>query len=95
KQPHMLFDGAEGSQRFYFVHSYHMCCRDSTTVLAETDYGYRFTAAVCRDNIVGVQFHPEKSHRYGLNLLANYLRYCEHVSSESHTLPPIGARKAG
>ena len=94
-QPHLLFDGVDEPQRFYFVHSFHVCCRDASTVLAEAEYGYRFTAAVCRDNILGVQFHPEKSHRYGLSLLANYLRYCDHVSSESHPLPAFGTRKAG
>ena len=56
-------------RRFYFVHSYHFMCDDGSDAIAETTYGYKFVAAFNRDNIYGVQFHPEKSHRYGLELL--------------------------
>ncbi|MBN1211066.1 MAG: imidazole glycerol phosphate synthase subunit HisH [candidate division Zixibacteria bacterium] len=59
--------------RFYFVHSYHFRCEDSRDVLATTDYGYEFPASVHRDNIWGTQFHPEKSHRFGLQLLKNFV----------------------
>lgn len=54
--------------RFYFVHSYHMRCDSSETIAAECDYGGLFTCAVEQGNISGVQFHPEKSHKYGLEL---------------------------
>jgi glutamine amidotransferase len=93
-RPHVLFENP-GPFRFYFVHSYHVCCRDRADELAVCHYGYPFTAAVCRDNILGVQFHPEKSHRFGWELLANYARYCKHVSSARDPVSVGGWRKAG
>lgn len=57
----------------YFVHSYHLAAADSSDVLATTDYGGPITAMVGRDNIVGTQFHPEKSQVTGLRLIANFL----------------------
>jgi glutamine amidotransferase len=71
-RPHPLFADLDDEPRFYFVHSYHLVCRDPGTVLAETSHGYAFPAAVGDGNIVGVQFHPEKSHRFGMRLLANF-----------------------
>ena len=59
----------------YFVHSYHLTPRSREDLLATTDYGAPLTAAVARDNLVGVQFHPEKSQRLGLALIANFLRW--------------------
>ena len=59
--------------RYYFVHSFHVCCRNDEDILATTDYGYEFTSSVHRDNIWGTQFHPEKSHRFGLQLLKNFV----------------------
>jgi glutamine amidotransferase len=59
----------------YFVHSYHLKPAEPQHVLATTDYGAPLTAAVARDNLVGVQFHPEKSQRLGLALIANFLRW--------------------
>lgn len=67
-----LFDGLN-NPRFYFVHSYHVVCRDKNDVVLEADYGIPFTAAIQHDNIYGVQFHPEKSHKYGLQLIKNFL----------------------
>jgi glutamine amidotransferase len=64
--------GTEAEQRFYFVHSYYMACREPQDVLATSNYGDQFTCAVHRENIYGVQFHPEKSHRFGLKLLENF-----------------------
>jgi imidazole glycerol-phosphate synthase subunit HisH len=58
--------------RFYFVHSYHVRCRNASDVLAVTRYGIEFHSAVMRENIVGTQFHPEKSHRYGMQVLRNF-----------------------
>jgi imidazole glycerol-phosphate synthase subunit HisH len=58
---------------FYFVHAYHLVCGDTGDVLFETDYAYRFVSAVARGNVVGVQFHPEKSHQSGAQLLRSFL----------------------
>ena len=71
-----LFEGIEGTQRYYFVHSYHAVCDSPENCLMTCDYGYEFTAAVVKDNILGVQFHPEKSHNFGMNLLENFARRC-------------------
>jgi len=67
----ILDDRYDGS-RFYFVHSYHVRCADDANVLATARYGILFHAAVIRDNIMGTQFHPEKSHKFGLKLLRNF-----------------------
>ncbi len=78
KRKHPLFDGialGEQGQHAYFVHSYHLKPKDAGDLLAETDYAGTITAAVARDNIAGSQFHPEKSQRLGLALLANFLRW--------------------
>ncbi|QYM77523.1 imidazole glycerol phosphate synthase subunit HisH [Horticoccus luteus] len=69
-----LFAGLEQDARFYFVHSYHCRCANSAEVAAEADYGFRFICAVRRGRLFGVQFHPEKSHRYGMRLLDNFSR---------------------
>lgn len=77
-RPHPVFDGvATGVKGLhaYFVHSFHFVPANPAHVLARTDYGAPLTAAVARDNLVGVQFHPEKSQRLGLALIANYLRW--------------------
>ena len=60
-------------ERFYFVHSYQVHCTDPKDVWATTDHGGSVTAAIGRDNVMGVQFHPEKSHRFGLALLRRFL----------------------
>jgi glutamine amidotransferase len=59
--------------RFYFAHSYHVSCDNLNNILAEVDYGYKFPVAVQQENIFGVQFHPEKSHKFGLNLVSNFI----------------------
>lgn len=61
------------NNRFYFVHSYHVQCSDESDIAATAHYGHEFTAAVHAENIYGVQFHPEKSHRYGRQLLKNFV----------------------
>jgi glutamine amidotransferase len=66
-----LYKGID-EPRFYFVHSYHLACDDAAHVTASAHYGYDFTASVQQDNIMGVQFHPEKSHRFGMWLLKNF-----------------------
>ena len=65
----LLFDSAPPDARFYFAHSYHVRCRDEQHVMATTRHGVEFHSAVRRDNILGTQFHPEKSHRFGMDLL--------------------------
>lgn len=67
-----LFRGLDEEARFYFVHTYHVVCRDQTNSLGTSEYGYPFVSAVQKDNIYGVQFHPEKSHRFGMALLKNF-----------------------
>lgn len=62
--------------RFYFVHSYYVRCRREDDVLLTTPYGPDFHSGVQRDNVWGVQFHPEKSHRFGMQLLRNFAERC-------------------
>ena len=76
KQYKPLISGIEGIQRYYFVHSYHAVCDQETNILMKCDYGYQFAAAVCKDNIYGVQFHPEKSHDFGMKLFENFVKRC-------------------
>lgn len=66
-----LLEGLEGS-RFYFAHSFHVEPVDEADILLTAEYGYRFTVGIEKDNIIGVQFHPEKSHRFGMQLLKNF-----------------------
>jgi glutamine amidotransferase len=82
KVPHMGWNTVSASDtagawlpahaRYYFVHSYHLDCRDEADVAGRTTYGYPFVSAVRRGNVTGVQFHPEKSHRFGLELLREF-----------------------
>lgn len=58
--------------RFYFVHSYHVVCENDKNILAMANYGIPFTCSIYKDNIYGVQFHPEKSHKFGMQLLKNF-----------------------
>lgn len=74
KKEGKLFENMYPESRFYFVHSYHLMCNDEPDVLATTFYGYEFVSAVQRDNIMGVQFHPEKSHKFGLKLVENFTK---------------------
>jgi imidazole glycerol-phosphate synthase subunit HisH len=69
-----LTEGLGDQPRFYFVHSYYVQPDDKTDEMLTAHYGYDFTAAVNRDNIYGAQFHPEKSHKYGMKILENFAR---------------------
>jgi glutamine amidotransferase len=68
-----LLTGVDSDFRFYFVHSYHVVCEEAEHEIAVAEYGYKFTCCVQRENIMGVQFHPEKSHRFGYKLFENFL----------------------
>ncbi len=69
-----LFEGMHDEPRFYFVHSYHAQLTEIQDELVHAEYGYRFTAGIERENILGVQFHPEKSHKFGMKLLENFVK---------------------
>lgn len=69
-----ILDERYDDSRYYFVHSYHVRCARAENVLATTVHGERFHSAVIQGNIYGTQFHPEKSHKYGLRLLENFAR---------------------
>ncbi len=73
EKPSPLMEHNGQDARFYFVHSYHAVCNNTQDVLTSTYYGYGFTSSFERDNIIGVQFHPEKSHRFGTQLLKNFV----------------------
>jgi imidazole glycerol-phosphate synthase subunit HisH len=72
---HPLLRGVDDDTRFYFVHSYYMSLDHPNDLLLETEYGIQFAAAVAHGNIAGVQFHPEKSHRFGKQLLSRFLEW--------------------
>lgn len=68
-----LSDQLDDIARFYFVHSYYVTCNNSVDIWGMTSYGENFVSAFVRDNIAGVQFHPEKSHKYGIQLFRNFV----------------------
>ncbi|HSG60743.1 MAG TPA: imidazole glycerol phosphate synthase subunit HisH [Pseudomonadales bacterium] len=72
---HPLWQGIPDGERFYFVHSYYADCAGEAHAFGRCDYGVTFTAAIGRDNVFAVQFHPEKSHTAGLRLLHNFLQW--------------------
>jgi glutamine amidotransferase len=72
---HPLFAGIPENAEFYFVHSYYPAPANGSDILGETEYGIRFASAVARDSLVAVQFHPEKSGRFGLRILENFSRW--------------------
>ncbi|MDP7666910.1 MAG: imidazole glycerol phosphate synthase subunit HisH [Rhodospirillales bacterium] len=72
---HPVFKGIAEGAHVYFVHSYGFVCEDPANVIASVDYGGEMTAAIGRDNLVGTQFHPEKSQATGLAVIANFLRW--------------------
>lgn len=78
--PHPLLTDFDEQTKFYFVHSYSMACDDPANVIASTWYGGGpVTAGIARGNIAGMQFHPEKSHRYGMRLLRNFSNWIPDV----------------
>lgn len=73
--PGSLFEGLEHEARFYFVHSYYVVCDYPEDALTTTPYGFDFVSSFQRDHIFGTQFHPEKSHRFGMRLLQNFAAF--------------------
>lgn len=67
-----LFTSLDENSKFYFLHSYYFQCDNESDIIATAKYGIKFTCAVNHENIYGVQFHPEKSHQYGIQLLNNF-----------------------
>ncbi len=74
RQSDLEYCDLEATSQFYFVHSFHASCNENL-VLGSTTHGTSFPSVVGRDNIVGAQFHPEKSHRYGMRFLANFMEF--------------------
>lgn len=72
---HELVNDLTSDNKFYFVHSYYVECLERDDILLSTNYGNLFTSGVQRNNICGFQFHPEKSHKYGMNLLKNFAEF--------------------
>ncbi|MEH6521790.1 imidazole glycerol phosphate synthase subunit HisH [Sulfitobacter sp.] len=73
--PHPVFDGIKTGDHTYFVHSYHMAVSDPAQRLAHVDYASEVTAIIGRDNMIGMQFHPEKSQGTGLRMISNFLKW--------------------
>ena len=73
RRPHEILASLEPISRFYFAHSFYAACAEDRDIVAETEYGIVFASVVARANVTGAQFHPEKSHRYGLQLFRNFL----------------------
>lgn len=71
-QEHGLFEGLDEDSRYYFVHSYYAVPTQEEHTLATTRYGHEFASAVISENVYGTQFHPEKSHRFGMRLLESF-----------------------
>ena len=70
---HPLFDNLDENHYLYFVHTYHVTCKDEADIIGRTNYGYDFTSAVAHGNVFGIQPHPEKSHKNGLKILENFI----------------------
>lgn len=72
ERPHPLMANMSEEPRFYFVHTYYVACEREENLLCTTEYGFRFASAIVKDHIMGTQFHPEKSHKFGLRVLENF-----------------------
>ena len=68
-----LFHNIPSQSMYYFVHSYHICCNSAEDVLSSTEYEYKFTSSIQKENIYGTQFHPEKSHEWGEMIFKNFM----------------------
>ena len=72
-EEHPLFENLDEEHYLYFVHTYHVNCKDEKDIIGRTHYGYDFTSAVAHKNVMGIQPHPEKSHENGLKILENFI----------------------
>jgi glutamine amidotransferase len=72
ERENQLLNGLDDESRFYFLHSYYFICTHPSETIATAEYGLRYACAVNKENIFGVQFHPEKSHGWGIRLLRNF-----------------------
>ena len=86
-KPHPVLCDLPEDARFYFVHSYHVVCNDQTDVLASSHYGIKFTAGVARGSIVGLQFHPEKSLRWGMDVFRKFAAYEPRPATTRDSMP--------
>ncbi|MCP4325918.1 MAG: imidazole glycerol phosphate synthase subunit HisH [Alteromonadales bacterium] len=77
KKSHYLLENLPEESRYYFVHSYYVSCNNSTDILMTTEYGSEFVSAFQKNNIIGCQFHPEKSHSFGIQLFRNFVKQRE------------------
>ena len=93
QQPSRIFNGLRGDEKFYFVHSYHIVPTDEAVVLTSTDYGGEFASAVQQGQIIGTQYHPEKSGGPGLKLLENFIRAKEIEGQPLQTTTPTRLAK--
>jgi len=71
-----IFEGFDQHPKFYFLHSYYFDCKDESNIVAQAEYGTKFTCVANYKNRYGIQFHPEKSHKYGIQLLKNFAVSC-------------------
>ena len=76
ERDHQLSNDLIAKSRFYFVHSYFVKCNNPEDIFMSTKHGYEFTSSFLRDNLFGCQFHPEKSHKYGIQLFRNFTKWC-------------------
>ena len=76
QRPGTLFTDMYAEARFYFVHSYHVVCNNPENILTTTEYGYDFVSAIQNGHIMAAQFHPEKSHKFGMKLYRNFVENC-------------------
>jgi glutamine amidotransferase len=82
-RPTQLMTGLNERPRFYFVHAYHAIMANAEDAILTTEYGYEYVSGFERENIIGVQFHPEKSHKFGMKLLQNFSESYSWTFSES------------
>ena len=76
-----LFNGIPNKSLFYFTHSYHMICKEKNIITSLTNHGINFVSSIKKDNIFGTQFHPEKSQKYGLDLLLNFCKLSGEINA--------------
>ena len=93
KQDSPLMGGIGPDARFYFVHSFHLVPHDPSVVLTTTTYDYEFASAIQQGNIIGTQFHPEKSGKHGMQLLENFIRLTDFTPAGRVDIPGKGLAK--